>query len=387
MVLEHLLRSYADIDLEIPSEDEVIETFLAASRFGPLTRRRLILSWVDRLLEESTSIHLRAEAVYQRSVVLRLKGDIASSNWLLQEFLDRSNMASEIKSHHVLGRLHLSRAANYAYSFDFSSANTEVQKWNPLPSTITEEQLEVVWNQIHSVGRILRGQGFFDKACLFFERCLQIHQLRESKRYLALSHLADTYIELDYLRSHEINSHYAGELLDKAENLVKVEVEQLRSRSCHSKGFRRLLLSLSEIEIRRCRFEEAEHALIELCGIYKHLADPDIVDRLGHIRTFIALARIPPASESETRWTNALNIGRKYYPLEEEVFIVALIHLFICTIRLHHGDSEGGKAAFDYAADICRTKSPQFLIPGAGTYMFDEVQCQIQSLTGWKLPR
>ena len=89
-MLEDLLRRYAETGLEIPSNDEVIETLLAASKFGPLARRRLILSLVDQLLEKKTaSAHLEAEAVYQRSVVLRLKGDITGSNKLLQEFLDR----------------------------------------------------------------------------------------------------------------------------------------------------------------------------------------------------------------------------------------------------------------------------------------------------------
>jgi hypothetical protein len=176
-------------------------------------------------------------------------------------------------------------------------------------------------------------------------------------------------------------------MLAKAESLVTPEIEHLRGLAPRSKGFRRLLLSMSEIQIRRTRFDHAERLLIELSDIYGKLADPDIVDRLGHVRAFIALARISPPSESETRWIQALNLGRIYNPLEEEVFTVALIHLFICTARLERGDMEGGKAAFDYAEEICRAKHRQFLIPGVGTYLFDDVQCQIESLAGWKLPR
>lgn len=33
---------------------------------------------------------------------------------------------------------------------------------------------------------------------------------------------------------------------------------------------------------------------------------------------------------------------------------------------------EEGKVAFDYTAEICRTKSPQFAMPGLGTYLFDD---------------
>lgn len=371
--------------MEIPSDEEVIETFLAASKFGPLTRRRLILSLVDQLLKSTASAHLQAEAVYQRSVVLRLKGDIAGSHRLLREFLNRPDTASRLKSSSVLGLLHISQATNYAYKFDFTLADKEAQKWIPL-SNATDQHIDVVWNQIHSAGRILRGQGHFVTACQFFEHCLEMQPLRESKRYLALSQLVDTYIEVDYLQCRRAD-HYAREMLAKAENLVRPEIEQLRSRASRSKGFRRLLLSMPEIQIRRTRFDQAERLLKEVCDIYEKLADPDIVDRLGHVRAFIALARISSPSQSENRWTMALKLGRRYNPLEEEVFTVALIHLFICTARLQRGDMEGGKAAFDYAVEICRAKPPQFLIPGAGTYLFDDVQCLIESLAGWKLPR
>lgn len=63
-VLEHLLRGYAETGMEIPSDEEDIETLLAASKFGPLIKRRLILSLVDQLLNDTASAHLQAEAVY-----------------------------------------------------------------------------------------------------------------------------------------------------------------------------------------------------------------------------------------------------------------------------------------------------------------------------------
>lgn len=385
-MLEDLLRYYAKTGLEIPSDEEVIETLLAVSTLGPLARRRLILSLVDQLLENTTSAHLQAETVYQRSVILRLKGDITGSKKLLQEFLDRPDMATRLKSHSILGLLHLSQAANFAYNLDFSSASKEAKMWIPSNSDATQKQLDVVWSQIHSAGRILRGQGQFDTACLFFERCLQMEPLHTTRRHLALFHLVDTYIEVDYLRRRDTHSLYAGELLSKAENLIEPEIEYLRSHGKRSKGFRRALLSLSEIEIRQNRFEKADLLLAELCNSYAELVDPDIVDRHGHLRAFISLARISPVSNAETRWIAALDLGRRYYPLEEEVFIVALIHLFICAARLLRGNMEGGKAAYDYAAEICRIKSPQFVMPGLGTYLFDDVRGQIESYVGWTLP-
>lgn len=56
-------------------------------------------------------------------------------------------MASRLKSSSVLGLLHISQAANYASKFNFTSADKEAQKWIPLSNT-TEQQVDVVWNQI-----------------------------------------------------------------------------------------------------------------------------------------------------------------------------------------------------------------------------------------------
>jgi tetratricopeptide (TPR) repeat protein len=378
-VLEVLLQT----GLEIPADDEVIETLLAASKYGPLARQRRILLRVKPLLKVSVSDHLQAEAIHQQSVISRLEGDITNSNRLLQEFLDHSEMATRLESRHILGLLHLSRAANYAYLFDFVSADKELKMWSP-PTNITEKILDVVWSQIHAAAGISRGQGHFEVARTFYESCLKQQPLSESKRYLALSHLADTYVEVDHLQ--QSTPQYTEDLLVKAETLIRPIVERLRLHAPRSKGFRRLLLSLSEIEIRRNRFDAAKHLLQEVSNIYATLVEPDIVDRLGHVRAFIALARIAPFSEAESCWMNALNLGRRYNPDEEEVFIVALIFLFLCFTRLRNGDQEGGKAAFDYAAGICRTKPPQYLIPGAGTYLFDYTQHQIVSIAGWRLP-
>lgn len=381
-VLDRVLEFHTITGKEVPSDDEVIETLLAVSKCGPLSEQHRILSLIDPLLKRTTSApHLQAEAVYRWSVLFRLKGDIASSNQLLEEFLDRTDMAIRLKTHHVVGQLHLSRATNFAYKFEFYLANKEARMWTPLNSDITEKSFDVMWNQIYSAGKILRGQGQFEFACELYHKCLETPSLRDSKKHLVLSHLVDTYVEIHHLRRN------AGNLLDTASGMIRTEIERLRLHQPRSKGFRRLLLSLSEVEIRRNQLVAAECLLREVFSIYETLVEPDIVDRLGHIRASIALARISPLGEAEFYWLSALGLGRKYYPLEEEVFIVAIIHLFLCITHLQLKDFQRGRAAFDYAARICLTNSPQYLIPGAGTYLFEEAKDRIQSLAGWRLPR
>jgi len=147
-----------------------------------------------------------------------------------------------------------------------------------------------------------------------------------------------------------------------------------------------LLLALIEVEIRRCRFDNAEILITEILGIYSRLTELDVIDRLGHVRALTARARISPLSEAEGRWSDALNWNRKYNPLEEEVFTCGLVYLFICSIRFQLRNFHGSRAAFDRAMEIINGKMPQFLIPGFGTYLFDSVRLQIKSVAGWVMP-
>ncbi len=385
-ILEHLLREYSETGLEMPSGNDVVETLLAASKFGTLGTRQNLLSMAAKSMRNPGNIAVQAEIVHRQSVLLRLKGDIHGSKRRIQEFLNRSSPESDLRSHSVLGLLHLSQATNHAYDFDFCQAHKEAQEWKP-PSNHTQRYMDVVWDQVYFAGRTLKGQGYFKEAKHFFERCLAVDGLRESKRILIRSSLADLYSELDYLQSQGSNSNNSEQcaapeisFLDNAEEMVLPEIELLKARGHYSKGFRRLLLVLIEVEIRRYRFDNAEVLITEILGIYSRLTEPDIVDRLGHVRALIARARISPLSEAEGRWSDALKWNRKYNPLEEEVFTCALVRLFICSTRFQLGNLDGGRAAFIHAMEILSGKMRQFLMPGVGTYLFDSVLLQIKSV-------
>jgi tetratricopeptide (TPR) repeat protein len=196
------------------------------------------------------------------------------------------------------------------------------------------------------------------------------------------SNLANLYSELDYLQRKRFDSNYSEErmaketmFLDKVDEMVRPKIGRLRARAQYSKGFRRLLLSLSKVKVRRCRFDKADSLLTKLRDIYNRLIELDIVDRLDHVRALIALARISPLFEAEVRWNEALNLNKKYNPFEEEAFTCGLIYLFICSTRLKLENLDESKAAFNHAVEVFRKRRPQFLIPGVGTYLFDDVQC------------
>jgi len=377
--------------LQMPGGNDVVETFLVASKFGALTKRQHFLSMAAKSLRNPGNIHLQAKIIHQESVLLRLKGNICDSKRRIQEFLDHLNPGPDLRSHFVFGLLHLSQATNYAYNFDFCQAHEEVQKWKTLG--FAQGHMDVVWDQVYFAGRALRGQGCFNEAKQCFERCLATDGLCESKRILIKSNLADLYSELDYSQRKRSNPNDSEEcvapeitLLDRAEEMVKPELERLEARGQCSKGFRRLLLSLIEVEIRRCQLKNAGILISEILGIYSRLTEPDIIDRLGHVRALIAWARISPLSEAEERWSAALWWNRKYNPLEEEVFTCGLVYLFICSIRFQLGNLDGSGAVFNRAMEVISRKKPQFLMPGVGTYLFDSVRLQIKRAAGWVLP-
>ena len=154
-------------------------------------------------------------------------------------------------------------------------------------------QSDVLWEQVFCAGRILRGEGHFEKAQQCFESCLGTSKLPEARKIHVASTLADLYCELDYQSERRLIS-LEEEYLVKAKAIIEPDFGCIWGHGRHSKGFRRLLLSSIEIEIKQDRRSEAESLIKELLKIYDELPEPDIVDRLGHVRALTLLHASPP---------------------------------------------------------------------------------------------
>jgi tetratricopeptide (TPR) repeat protein len=386
-LLQNLLGSFAQKGLEIPPNDDAVETLLAAVRLCNLSSRRQLLTTAAKLQKDPVQVHLQAEIVHQQSVLLRFEGKIDESQRVIKEFFDGQYLRTKPASHPLLGLLHLSQANNLVYNFQFPDAHEQAKIWRPLTITPTKRQLDVLWEQIYLAGRIFRGEGRFEEARECFERCLTASGVPESKRILVKSTLADVYCELRY-QHYQRNQERAMpdvQYLDAAKNIIRSEIERMRAHGLYSKGFRRLLLSSVEVEINEGQHSEAESLIKEVLAIYDKLTEPDVVDRLGHVRALIALARISSLSETEGRWSAALLQNAIYNPFEEEVFTCAVIYLFISFVRFELKHVDQSKEAFSHARDIIGKRRPQFLIPGIGTYLFDYIRLQLQSVAGYQL--
>jgi hypothetical protein len=236
-------------------------------------------------------------------------------------------------------------------------------------------------------GRILKGEGRFDEARLCFEGCLAIPGLPRSKRLLFTSHLSNLYCELDYIhRNNGCQSILQLTYLDKGREIVQQELDRIRARSKPSKGLQRLLLSSIEIKIRQEHLDRAECITSELLGIYSKIAEPDVNERVGHVRTLIARARISRLPEAERHWNAALLQNRAYNPLKEEVFTCGVIYLFISSVRFQLENLDGSRVFFRRAIEVLCRKKPQFLMPGVGTYLLDSVRSDLKSTASWMVP-
>jgi hypothetical protein len=83
-------------------------------------------------------------------------------------------------------------------------------------------------------------------------------------------------------------------------------------------------------------------------NIYSRVAEPDVNERVGHVRTLIARARISQLDEVERHGHAALLQDRAYNSLEEEVFTCGVIYLFMSSVHLE--DIDESRATFKKAA-------------------------------------
>lgn len=333
----------------------------------------------EQFLEGHSHVQLRASVVHQRSVLMRLQGDVKGSKHIIEDFLSLPN--TQAAPMDAIGPLYLSQAINHSYDFLFPEAHCEAKRYSVCYGhNISDKHTELLWEQIFCVGRVMRGEGRFTEARTCFETCLRTVGLREVKRFSIISAVADLYCELDY------QYEKTRSLLSDARDMLIPEIQQLEVRGKTSGGYRRMLLSLIEVEIRLGNEDKGRRLLGEIIRLYNALGERDIVDRLGHVRALIASARVTANSvEEERQWTSALLWNRAYNPLEEEVFTCGVIYLFMGLARYRQGNVDGSNESLARAHQVLTTQKRRFLIPGMGTYMFDYIRSTIATETGWSV--
>ncbi|KAK2006150.1 hypothetical protein LZ32DRAFT_596043 [Colletotrichum eremochloae] len=366
IVLRQIVQLYKETERQIPRSTHMIEALVTVSKSSPLGNRMQLLDIAAAMLTDSASASASAAVVHQRSVVLRLQGDLLRSEQEILTYIKQSHNLPD----HLMEPLQLSLVNTLICQLKHTDAN-RIARDIQVARNPHDDQVQMLWDQIYCVGRIMRGQGDFYSAKICFERCSGTHGIRISKKIIILSALADLYCELDYI-SQDPQRHYllqARSLLEPALKLVGV---------ANSKSRRRLLLSFSEIHLREGAVDEARTILKELLILYENMQSLDIVDRLGHVRSCIALARTYPPGQAERYWSDALRLNADYNPSEEEVFTCAVIYLHLSWLSYCSGEMDGAQNMSACAEKILCNRRPEYLLPGIGTYVFDDIQHKLQ---------
>ncbi|KAH8743624.1 hypothetical protein F5883DRAFT_512232 [Diaporthe sp. PMI_573] len=368
VLLGQLARLYKESGRDIPFPDDVTEAFSAASKSAPLNDRIQILDIAAEMLTDSAPPPARATIVHQRSVTLRLLGNSHQAEHEILSFLEKAPDIPEL----LLKSLKLSLAESRVYQFRHHEAH-DIARSIEVGGDISEFQL--LWDHIYCIGRIMRGRGEFESAKVCFERCCASTQgIRPFKVVLTQCALADIYCELDHLSGDPQHFH-----LLQAKSVLEPAVKSVGQTD--SKSRRRLLLSLSEVYIRQLRVHEATAILKELITLFDGLKYPDIIDRLGHVRIYMTLARSCPSSQSMTYWKEALRLNKAYNPDEEEVFTCAVIYLNLSWLSYSEGQLELGQEMHARAGEVLQRRRPQYLMPGIGTYVYEDTLCKLQTKT------
>lgn len=248
VLLGQLARLYKENGRETPFPNDMTEALVAASKSVPLNDRMQILDTAAEMLTDSAP------------------------------------------------------ASASVHQFRYREAH-EIARNIKVDGDIGEDQFQLLWDHIYCVGRVTRGKGDFESAKVCFEQCCAVtYGVRRSKVIIIQCALADLYCELDYL-----SGDHQHQYLLRAKSVLESASESVEG--TNSKSRRRLLLSLSEVYVRQGQLHEATAILEGLLSIFNGLKSLDIVDRLGHVRLYMTLARSCPPEQARLHWREALRLN------------------------------------------------------------------------------
>ncbi len=352
--LNHTLQAVKQRSVATRVRNEALETLLVASKVGSLQTRRSALTMATHFLEDESSSDLHAEMAHQQSNLSRLAANFVQSERFIHDFCCRCRYHSDEciprfyrqlqpervskKLNALYGRLHGSHLENLVQCEQYSAAIEEVDDWRTSkPSSLME--FRVLPSRAVTIAKIYRSQGLFTDVRSRLESCLMMLFPPDTNRCQVLCSLADVYCDL--------------RLPDKAYKLLIPDIEKERKKVSKTKSFRRLLVTLIDTDIQRCRYDNAISIIAELGDIFNHLSNLDISDQLLHVRTLVASARIchynSQFHKALQRWEVALIHVQKSKSFEGEGFTYAIIHLSISLAHLESGDVEEAQKAFKRA--------------------------------------
>lgn len=368
-VVEHFIPRIKSLVMPSRLTDELVETLLAASAVDTIESAWHLLRTATVLLSGASPFYHIAEIAHRRSALLRLSGDISSSEISIVDFW-RTNLAQPdcARTNAAYGWLHISHLENLVQSQDVESARDQMFKWS-MPERATEKELRITPARSILIAKVFRCQGQSDQALITLQHCLPY-----ARQYYhqAICAIADALIELD--RSEE------------ACTILEQELRKLNARQ--SKISRRLTVSMVDAKVRLGQHDVAIKMVESLVPFFDRIGNLDTIDQLLHVRALVARALICRAQEDTAAnvaaWKAVLHATEQYNSFRPQGLTSGIANLFLSLLYVGQGDLEAARRCFITARGILEEDGTDRWIPKLREASASATR-ELTSLTGWRM--
>ncbi|KAF7186226.1 hypothetical protein HII31_12468 [Pseudocercospora fuligena] len=261
------------INLDVEMTAEVVESLLSLSRIGSMSDRLLYAQQARRLATQKNDAMLTAEAIYEESVGLRLKGDYSGSLRCLEVWsLPRDSQVGN-RLDAALGRLRVSKLENLVQQENFDAAIDCYMHadWRPRASEhLSPYLLDILAMKTATMTKVWRARSEFDRAYKELELTLK----GAKRRNLTLCAMADCLIEM----------RQPGDAVD----LLKPQLTALKEHHpSRTRALRRVNVSIANALVAAGNHAEARRYFTDLVCLKD---GADVIEQMLHIRLLCSRA-------------------------------------------------------------------------------------------------
>lgn len=289
-------------------QSDMVGLYISTSRFGTTTWKMEATRQAKKLLQGLSDPYLCMLVASRESSILRMKGENAESEEVLEESmrrymrLDQSQdfLSKNPRYNAQAGKLLQSRAENLIAVDNLEQAQRELLKWSPVNDASSSSMEKTVQVSIKlTLGRLSKIQGHFKEALAQFNPTFDWIVAEDIDaggwRRVLLANIGEAYCEL-------------GQPAD-AQSLLTAELDCMKLTRCQntSSGLR-LQLVLAESYLGDGSHDRSKEVAHTVRSVLEGSKEHNSITRRFYLRTWMILARIAHARE---HWEEALGSWRK----------------------------------------------------------------------------
>ena len=290
----------------------MVGLYLSTSRFGTTTWKMEATRHAKRLSQGLGDPYLCMLVASRESSILRMKGENAKSEEVLEESmskymkLDESQdfLSKNSRYNAQAGKLLQSRAENLIFFDSLEQARRELLKWRPVNDASSSWMERSVQVSIElTLGRLSKIQGQFEEALTQFNHTFK-HIVAEDIdaggwRRVLLASIGEVYCELKRPAD--------------AQSLLLPELDCMKlTRSQNTSSGLRLQLVLAESYLRDGSYDRSKEVAHAVRSVLEGSKEHSSITRRFYLRTWTILARLAHAreywEEALCSWRESLNI-------------------------------------------------------------------------------